>query len=111
MSVEIPATHFRMCGNSCESTHAKEFGVGRVFLAGDAAHQFSPFGGRGLNSGIGDARAVAAHLARAIKARTAIYSLPAYNTERQSAAIANLNATGRVLRVEAEEAAPMVRRT
>ncbi len=81
------------------NTHAKEFGRGRVFLAGDAAHQFSPFGGRGLNSGIGDARAVAAHLAHAIKARTAIYSLPAYNTERQSAAIANLNATGRVLRV------------
>ena len=81
------------------NTYAKEFGQGRVFLAGDAAHQFSPFGGRGLNSGIGDARALAAHLVRAIKDKTAIHSLPAYNAERQRAAIANLNATGRVLRV------------
>ena len=81
------------------NTYAKEFGRGRVFLAGDAAHQFSPFGGRGLNSGIGDARALAAHLARAIKDKTAIHSLAAYNTERQRAAIANVSATGRVLRV------------
>jgi len=83
------------------NTYAKEFGRGRVFLAGDAAHQFSPFGGRGLNSGIGDACALAAHLARAIKDKNKapMHSLPAYNAERQQAAIANLNATGRVLRV------------
>jgi len=81
------------------NTHAKTFGAGRVFLAGDAAHQFSPFGGRGLNSGIGDARALGAHLARAIGDKTALYSLPGYNAERQKAAVANLDATGRVLRV------------
>lgn len=31
---------------------ADEFRVGRVFLAGDAAHLFAPFGARGLNSGV-----------------------------------------------------------
>src|SRR5262249_56346553 len=28
--------------------------VGRVLLAGDLAHQYSPFGARGLNSGVQD---------------------------------------------------------
>lgn len=81
------------------NTRAKKFGVGRVFLAGDAAHQFSPFGGRGLNSGIGDACALAKHLTQAIKHKTAIHSCASYNAERQAAAIANLDATGKVLRV------------
>src|SRR6266545_562741 len=38
---------------------AERFGVGRVFLAGDAAHLMSPFGARGLNSGVADAENLA----------------------------------------------------
>ncbi|MGH2418579.1 MAG: FAD-dependent monooxygenase, partial [Candidatus Limnocylindria bacterium] len=34
---------------------ADAFRAGRVFLAGDAAHVMSPFGARGLNSGVADA--------------------------------------------------------
>ncbi len=34
---------------------AERYGVGRVFLAGDAAHKFTPTGGLGMNTGIGDA--------------------------------------------------------
>lgn len=78
---------------------AEHFTVGRVLLAGDAAHQFSPFGGRGLNSGIGDARALASRLAGVIKDGLPVHSLASYHDERQAAAIANLQATGRVLRV------------
>jgi 2-polyprenyl-6-methoxyphenol hydroxylase-like FAD-dependent oxidoreductase len=33
---------------------APAFGKDRVFLAGDAAHMFSPIGGFGMNTGIGD---------------------------------------------------------
>lgn len=39
-----------------------EYRVGRVFLAGDAAHCHSPVGGRGMNLGVADAAALAARL-------------------------------------------------
>ena len=42
------------------------FRVGRVLLAGDAAHLNSPTGGMGMNSGIHDARSLADMLARVI---------------------------------------------
>ena len=34
---------------------AERYQAGRVFLAGDAAHQYIPTGGYGMNTGIGDA--------------------------------------------------------
>lgn len=34
---------------------AKRYSIGRIFLAGDAAHCHSPVDGRGLNLGVGDA--------------------------------------------------------
>jgi 2-polyprenyl-6-methoxyphenol hydroxylase-like FAD-dependent oxidoreductase len=52
------------------------YSVGRVHLAGDAAHCHSPVGGRGMNLGIADAAAFAAHLAAG--------TLPAYSPERHA---------------------------
>lgn len=40
----------------------ERYRVGRVFLAGDAAHSHSPAGGRGMNLGIADAADLAARL-------------------------------------------------
>lgn len=37
----------------------REYGAGRVFLAGDAAHCHSPVGGRGMNLGIADSAELA----------------------------------------------------
>lgn len=38
-----------------ERRQARRYRVGRVLLAGDAAHVHSPIGGQGMNTGIGDA--------------------------------------------------------
>lgn len=78
---------------------ADTFNVGRAFLAGDAAHLFSPFGGRGLNSAVADAKHLGDLLSAVIGEGAPIGSLSAYNTQRQAAAVANLAATSRVLRV------------
>jgi 2-polyprenyl-6-methoxyphenol hydroxylase-like FAD-dependent oxidoreductase len=46
---------------------ADRYRVGRVALAGDAAHDNSPLGGQGMNTGIGDAVALAAALDAALQ--------------------------------------------
>ncbi len=72
--------------------------VGRVLLAGDAAHLMAPFGARGLNSGIQDAENAAWKIAydRAGWAGPAL--LDSYATERAAAARENLRVTGETMR-------------
>jgi 2-polyprenyl-6-methoxyphenol hydroxylase-like FAD-dependent oxidoreductase len=69
---------------------ASRFRVGRVFLAGDAAHLMAPFGARGMNSGVEDATSLASALASD--------SPDAYDRERRAAAIENLRITGATMR-------------
>ena len=45
----------RCCAGSRATWWRTGIGAGRVFLAGDAAHQNTPSGGFGLNTGMGDA--------------------------------------------------------
>ena len=77
---------------------ADAFRDGRVFLAGDAAHVMSPFGARGLNSGVADAENLAWKLAGVIRHRAPDALLDTYETERRGAALENLAATGRTMR-------------
>ena len=50
-----------------ERRQARHYRVGRVFLAGDAAHVHSPVGGQGMNTGIGDAFNLGWKLAKAVR--------------------------------------------
>ncbi|MBN6038936.1 FAD-dependent monooxygenase [Amycolatopsis sp. 195334CR] len=66
---------------------------GRVLLAGDAAHLVSPFGARGLNSGVGDAENAAWKLAYAGRGWATEDLLETYHDERHAAARENIEVT------------------
>ncbi|MGE7472665.1 FAD-dependent oxidoreductase [Bosea sp. NPDC003192] len=67
---------------------------GRVVFAGDAAHQVSPFGARGANSGIQDADNLGWKLALVAQGRSPASLLESYDSERVAAADENiLNST------------------
>ncbi len=62
----------------------------RLIFAGDAAHQVSPFGARGANSGIQDAENLAWKLARVVQGRSPASLLASYDAERSAAADENI---------------------
>ncbi|MEY4908033.1 MAG: hypothetical protein RL260_1751 [Pseudomonadota bacterium] len=67
-----------------------DFRHGRLLFVGDAAHQVSPFGARGANSGIQDADNLAWKLKLVIDGQAPEALLHTYNTERGEAADENL---------------------
>ncbi|WP_214368652.1 FAD-dependent monooxygenase [Pseudonocardia sp. H11422] len=67
--------------------------VGRVLLAGDAAHLYSPFGARGLNSGVADAENAAWKIAYVGRGWAPEALLETYHDERHAAARENLAVT------------------
>lgn len=62
---------------------ADSYGRGRVWLAGDAVHQVIPTGGYGMNSGMGDATAIAWALAANVKGWGGHKLFEAYEAERR----------------------------
>ena len=66
------------------------FNHGRVLFAGDAAHQVSPFGARGANSGIQDADNLVWKLALVIQGLAPPRLLDTYSDERVYAADENI---------------------
>jgi 2-polyprenyl-6-methoxyphenol hydroxylase-like FAD-dependent oxidoreductase len=65
---------------------AEAYRVGRVFLAGDAAHRIPPAGGLGLNSGAGDVQNLAWKLAAVLRGEAGDALLDSYAVERQPVA-------------------------
>lgn len=73
----------------------EKFIHGRVIFAGDAAHQVSPFGARGANSGLEDAENIAWKLDRVLRGTSPETLLESYHAERSLAADENIRESTR----------------
>lgn len=68
-----------------------QFRVGRVLLAGDAAHIHSPAGGQGMNAGIQDAHNLAWKLAYALGGGDVDRLLDSYDVERRAVVVGSVS--------------------
>lgn len=68
---------------------AERFGRGRVFIAGDAAHLFTPAGGLGYNTAVEDAVNLGWKLALVVKGADSAELLASYDVERRGMAMRN----------------------
>ena len=84
---------------------AERYGEGRVLLAGDAAHQYVPTGGYGMNTGIGDACDLGWKLAAMLHGYGGPRLLASYELERRPVGVRNCDAARRHSEVRAEIAA------
>ena len=73
---------------------ADAYGKGRVFLAGDSAHQYIPTGGYGMNTGIGDATNLGWKLAAVLQGFAGEELLESYEAERRPVGLRNCAAAG-----------------
>ena len=69
---------------------ADSYQVGHVLLAGDAAHLFTPTGGFGMNTGIGDAENLGWKLAAWYQGWAGERLIESYEIERRPVAVRNL---------------------
>jgi 2-polyprenyl-6-methoxyphenol hydroxylase-like FAD-dependent oxidoreductase len=72
---------------------AQSYGRARVFLAGDAAHQYIPTGGYGMNTGIGDAVDLGWKLAATLRGFGGPRLLGSYEIERWPIGLRNREAS------------------
>lgn len=75
---------------------ARRFNVGRVFLAGDAAHLSPPWIGQGLNAGIRDAGNLAWKMAGVVRGQLKPAVLDSYQRERHGHAKAMIDLADQV---------------
>ena len=83
-----PTTHVKILRAVIYSHHvrvADRWRVGRVFLAGDAAHAMPPWIGQGMSAGVRDAANLCWKLAAVLRGQAAGSLLDSYQAERQTA--------------------------
>ncbi|AFM15643.1 2-polyprenyl-6-methoxyphenol hydroxylase-like oxidoreductase [Mycolicibacterium chubuense NBB4] len=90
---------------------ADRYRVGRVLLAGDAAHVHPPAGGQGLNLGVQDAVNLGWKLAAEVRGRAPDGLLDTYETERRPVAADVLNNTRAQMELMSTEPGPQAVRT
>lgn len=83
---------------SCDERQVRRYRVGRVFLAGDAAHVHSPAGGQGMNTGIQDAMNLGWKLA-AVLGGADEKILDTYHDERHPVGKLVLRSSGATIRM------------
>lgn len=88
-----------LAGFRIQERKVREYGRGRVFVCGDAAHIHSPAGGQGMNTGMQDAINLAWKLALAHAGRGRPLLLGTYSTERSAIGDAVLRQAGAVTTV------------
>lgn len=71
--------------------HSPRMRVGRVLLAGDAAHIHPPAGGQGMNAGIQDAHNLAWKLAACLRGGHAEILLDSYERERKAVVVESVS--------------------
>ncbi|MFF4952437.1 FAD-dependent monooxygenase [Streptomyces chattanoogensis] len=76
-----------------------DYRMGRVFLAGDAAHAHSPAGGQGMNTCLQDAANLGWKLAAVLQGRSPESLLDTYQTERHPVGKKVLRTSGAILRI------------
>jgi hypothetical protein len=76
-----------------------QYRVGRVFLAGDAAHCHSPAGGQGMNTGLQDAANLSWKLAAAVKGWAPDGLLDSYHAERHPVGNQVVRSSGAIIRM------------
>ena len=76
-----------------------KYRVGRVFLAGDAAHCHSPAGGQGMNTGLQDAANLGWKLAAAVQGRAPGGLLDSYHEERHPVGAEVVRTSGAIIRM------------
>jgi 2-polyprenyl-6-methoxyphenol hydroxylase-like FAD-dependent oxidoreductase len=79
---------------------------GRVFLAGDCAHQNTPTGGYGMNTGMGDAVDLGWKLAGAVRGWAGPKLLDSYDAERRPVALRNVEEATRNFQLRSFGAIP-----
>ncbi|WP_428030527.1 FAD-dependent monooxygenase [Ancylobacter sp.] len=78
----------------------ERYRVGRVFLAGDAAHVHSPAGGQGMNTGMQDAINLAWKLTLVLRGlATSPFLLDSYDRERRAVGAEVIATSGRLTRM------------
>ncbi|WP_328633456.1 FAD-dependent monooxygenase [Streptomyces sp. NBC_00356] len=82
-----------------DERQAPKYRVGRVLLAGDAAHVHTPAGGQGMNTGLQDAANLGWKLAAVAGGRATEELLDTYESERHPVGKAVLRSSGGLVRL------------